>query len=165
MGERDTYLLTVLSRFLEASTGPEETERVLRAHPILQTMTVDVALASMVDDALERGDAESVRILNGRREILQACRELGLDQAITMMHSQFLVMRLVEAPTRAAKRQVIEGDPRILEVGHLALQHAIAAARAAGEQHHIRVLQSHLGLLARCRADGIDNAFAATFPD
>jgi hypothetical protein len=165
MAEREPDILAMLQEFLAASTGPDETERVLLARPGLQSLTVDAALAELITAARAEGDEDSVRILAGRRAILEACRELGTSRAIAMMHGQFLMQRLVEARTAAAKRQVIEECPRIFEDGPLALRQAIKTARGMGDQQAVRMFQSHLALLALCKAEGIANGIAAAFPD
>src|SRR5438105_13001879 len=83
VGELEAETLAVLSEFLAASTGPDETERVLLAHPSLQSVTIDVALAAIMVNARADGEDDSGWHLVGRRDILQTYRQPRLDRAPT----------------------------------------------------------------------------------
>src|SRR5256885_2525495 len=106
-----TDLMTLLSEYILASTGPDETERVLLSYPGLLGPAVDVALGELIRNAQTRGDPEEIRILTGRRELLNECRRLGVHGAMIKVHAYNLVRLFVEASSPAAKQRVLEQNP------------------------------------------------------
>jgi hypothetical protein len=155
-----TDLVTLLSEYVLASTGPDESERVLLTYPELLDPVVDVALAELIQDAEMRGDPDEIRILVGRRVLLNECRRLGVHGAIVKMRASYLVRLFVEAGDLAAKQRVLEENPRIFEAGPAVLHEMISAARAAGNADAAEALGWHLWLLTTSEYEGPASAFA-----
>ncbi|MDP9350195.1 MAG: CHAT domain-containing protein [Chloroflexota bacterium] len=173
-------MLEAVVAFLNADTWVES-KRIVEAHrELLLTDDVDAALRYLMYQHSE--DADAMRILQQHQQLLTRCRKEGIDAAFSELLSPAEADEAGSDPLFVAIRALLTaGD--LDEIKRLIEQHADLLltdaadaeierllvpyrADAGGDRNDeaVQQLQAHRALLKRCRAEGIDAAFAELPP-
>jgi len=147
---------------------------MLESNPELLNGDVEARLDVHSTTMRERGMEETARFIDGHRQFLSLCRQIGVDQAFarTMRHNpdglgiRFLrimagmkaIGEVAEAATwRESLSEVLIAHPEVLsDEAHRVLEEAI---RSIDDEHAYRLRTLQM-LLVRCCNVGVDHAFA-----
>jgi hypothetical protein len=158
------HQVRIVAEFVGAAASVADTRRVITEHPELLQPSADLLLARMIEGARRSHDDDSVRILTGRRQLLDECRRLGVAGAMIKYQSYVMVNGFLAAQTPASKLRYVLGHPEILEGAHdIVLYQLIDQARQAGDANAARFFEQHLWLLTMSRQEGPQQAFARAF--
>jgi len=151
--------------------------RLLEANAkLLLSPEADAALEIQLASGREAGHDEMVEAIERRQQLLRRCREIGIADAFVeaavdidtevvvsdeAQEMATLLLEFVTAPSReASKRVLLANREKLLsDMADGALGVFIEGAETAGD-NAAELLQRSRQLLRRCRAIGIDAAFA-----
>jgi CHAT domain-containing protein/tetratricopeptide (TPR) repeat protein len=151
----------------------EETRKAVHTwqHVVLSD-SFEQLLGFLLQQANGRGDAEAAGLIADRRDLIASCRDIGIDPTFDLLafvlgnpraFNQIMVS-FINAPTWTETKRLVEAQRQTLLsvfadqfIAHLLTQYP------PGTPQHPR-LQEHRELLARCRREGIEAAFADRVP-
>jgi len=161
-------LIQTISEFVQAQTWAES-KVVLDSHPELLTDVAATLLDQVIKKAERQKDDNAVKILTEHRDLIRECRELGTDAAFERKLVAPVLQSLVRTifdfvltDTWDQSRLIVVEHPELLtEIADDVLGGMIEFARQRPNQEElVRVFGDHRELLAMCRKEGIDVAFA-----
>ncbi len=166
---RVSSLLEVVKSFTTARTW-DEARRIVESHPELLTDEADALLEALIEAARTQGNAGAVRGLEEHRALLRRCREVGITQAFAEREKRVgslaeALKAFIMAPTLSEARRILKAHPELLsDEADAILDKLIRFAETHGEAllapRLVRRYEKRRALLHRCRAVGVEQAFA-----
>jgi len=155
-----------LIRYIAMPTW-DESRAFLEKHPELLAVKIDADLQQYIQGATLRGDADQVKVFEEHRQLLQRCREVGIDQAYAeltvtdpdeLLH---LIGDFIGQPGWEERRQLVHAHPNILsDTTDDVLCQLIDRAQEQGRKRTVQTMTECRDLLRLCRENGTDAAFA-----
>ncbi|NDJ53156.1 MAG: hypothetical protein GYB68_08750 [Chloroflexi bacterium] len=145
----------------------EQARSTINANPILLSLDVEHVFDMLTAMAEVNDDQPAATTLQTYRELLQACRAVGVDVAFDMAGGNLpneelmnAMLEYVNAPDWPATRQVVEAHPQLVSDEAIrGFDMLIEGARAQGHNTAVMRMTGHKALLESIQEIGIDDAF------
>jgi CHAT domain-containing protein len=167
MSSDDPARKELLANLLEFATAPTlaESARVLQRHPELLSDGIAALLSRIKEGFRAQGNDRELRKIEELEARLRRCQEsaaagISEDEYSGPQAIHALVQELVNAPTRAVERQIVERHPELLSDFAAEVLAFLIRTNPQAET----VLRELHALLRRCREVGVDQAFAERGP-
>jgi hypothetical protein len=138
----------LLTRFLSILGQPDEVRAFITEHPETLSPQFDELMGHAAAFVRRERNMDEAALVDGHRELLKSCREMGVGPAFLKAHAQAVVGGLLDARGPDEKIAYLRAHPELDEwINRVALYQMIDRAQQEGDEEFVSFLRSNLMLI------------------